>query len=73
VDQLLKLGIGGVQRSYFPFLILGARITPNKPATLTYLQQDDVVHKSMADFNQYKKKCYYKRFYKEKESSRSFQ
>ena len=49
----------------------GARITPNQP-TLTFLQQDDVVHKSMADFHQYKRNVILKGFYKEKELASNF-
>lgn len=49
----------------------GARITPNKP-TLAFLQQDDVVHKSTADFNQYKRNAIIKGFYNEKELASNF-
>ncbi|GIZ08379.1 hypothetical protein [Flavobacterium sp. UMI-01] len=50
----------------------GARITPNKP-TLTYLQKDDVVHKSVADYNEYMRRSIMKGFYKEKEKASTYQ
>lgn len=50
----------------------GARTTPNKP-TLTYLQKDDIVHKSKADYNEYMRRSIMKGFYKEKELASSFQ
>jgi hypothetical protein len=70
--EVAEVGDGGVHEVISRPDGSGARITPNKP-TLTYLQQDDVVHKSMADFNQYKRNAIIKGFYKEKELAGSFQ
>ena len=70
--EVAEVGDGGVHEVISRPDGSGARITPNKP-TLTFLQQDDVVHKSMADFNQYKRNAIMKGFYKEKELAGSFQ
>lgn len=69
--EVAEVGDGGVHEVISRPDGSGARITPNKP-TLTYLQQDDVVHKSMADFYEYKRRSVLKGFYKEKELSSSF-
>ena len=70
--EFAEVGDGGVHEVISRPDGSGARITPNKP-TLTFLEQDDVVHKSMADFNQYKRNAIMKGFYKEKELAGNYQ
>ncbi len=66
-----EVGDGGVSEVVSRPDGSGAMITPNKP-TLTYLQKDDVVHKSMEDYNEYMRRSVMKGFYKEKELASSF-
>jgi hypothetical protein len=69
--EVAEVGDGGVHEVISRPDGSGARITPNKP-TLTFLQQDDVVHKSMEDFYKYKRQSVMKGFYKEKQLAGSF-
>jgi hypothetical protein len=69
--EVAEVGDGGVHEVISRPDGSGARLTPNQP-TLTFLQQDDVVHKSMADFHQYKRHSILKGFYKEKELASNF-
>lgn len=69
--EIAEVGDGGVSEVISRTDGSGARITPNKP-TLTYLQKDDVVHKSMADYNEYMRRSVMKGFYKEKELASTF-
>ena len=70
--EFAEVGDGGVHEVISRPDGSGARITPNKP-TLTFLEQDDVVHKSMADFNQYRRNAIMKGFHKEKELAGNYQ
>jgi hypothetical protein len=69
--EVAEVGDGGVSEVVSRPDGSGAMITPNKP-TLTYLQKDDVVHKSMEDYNEYMRRSVMKGFYKEKELASSF-
>ena len=69
--EVAEVGDGGVAEVISRPDGSGARTTPNKP-TLTFLQKDDVVHKSMADYNEYMRRSVMKQFYKEKELASSF-
>jgi hypothetical protein len=70
--EVAEVGDGGIHEVISRPDGSGARITPNKP-TLTFLQQDDVVHKSVSDYNEYMRRSVLKGFYKEKELASSFQ
>ena len=70
--ELAVTGDGGVNEVISRPDGSGALVTPNKP-TLTYLQKDDIVHKSMADYEAYMRKSLLKGFYKEREQAKSFQ
>lgn len=50
----------------------GAFATPNTP-TLTYLEKDDMVHKSVADYNEYMRRSLLKGFHKERDQAKNFQ
>ena len=69
--EVAEVGDGGVHEVISRPDGSGARKTPNKP-TLTFLQKDDVVHKSVADYNEYMRRSVMKGFYKEKELSSTF-
>ena len=69
--ELAVTGDGGVPEVVSRPDGSGARMTPNKP-TLTFLQKDDVVHKSVADYNEYMRRSVMKSFYKEKELATTF-
>lgn len=70
--ELAVTGDGGVPEVVSRPDGSGALVTPNKP-TLTYLQKDDIVHKSVADYNEYMRRSILKGFYKEKELAGNFQ
>lgn len=69
--EVAEVGDGGVREVISRPDGSGARITPNKP-TLTYLKKDDVVHKSVADYNEYMRRSIMKSFYKEKELASTY-
>lgn len=69
--EVAEVGDGGVPEVVSRPDGSGARMTPNKP-TLTFLQKDDVVHKSVADYNEYMRRSVMKKFYKEKELATTF-
>jgi hypothetical protein len=70
--ELAVTGDGGVPEVVSRPDGSGALVTPNKP-TLTFLQKDDIVHKSVADYNEYMRRSIMKGFYKEKELASGFQ
>ena len=69
--EVAVVGDGGVNEVISRPDGSGARTTPNKP-TLTYLQKDDIVHKSVADYNEYMRRSVMKSFYKEKELASTY-
>jgi hypothetical protein len=69
--EMAVTGDGGVSEVISRKDGSGALITPNTP-TLTYLQKDDIVHKSMADYNEYMRLSILKGFHKENTQARSF-
>lgn len=70
--EVAEVGDGGVHEVVSRPDGSGARVTPNKP-TLTFLQKDDIVHKSVADYNEYMRRSIMKSFYKEKELASTYQ
>ncbi len=69
--ELAVTGDGGVNEVISRPDGSGALITPNKP-TLTFLQKDDIVHKSMADYNEYMRRSILKGFHKENEMAKTY-
>lgn len=69
--ELAVTGDGGVNEVISRPDGSGALVTPNKP-TLTFLQKDDIVHKSMADYNEYMRRSILKGFHREKEQAGSY-
>ena len=69
--EIAEVGDGGVAEVISRPDGSGARTTPNKP-TLTFLQKDDIVHKSVADYNEYMRRSIMKNFYKEKEVASTY-
>jgi NAD-dependent SIR2 family protein deacetylase len=69
--EFAEVGDGGVHEVISRPDGSEARRTPNKP-TLAFLQKDDVVHKSVADYNEYMRRSVMKGFYKEKEMASAF-
>lgn len=69
--EFAEVGDGGVPEVVSRPDGSSARVTPNKP-TLTFLQKDDVVHKSVADYNEYMRRTVYQSFFNEKEIANSF-
>lgn len=69
--ELAVTGDGGVPEVVSRPDGSGALVTPNKP-TLTFLQKDDIVHKSVADYNEYMRRSILKGFYKEKQQATTY-
>jgi len=71
-EELAVTGDGGVNEVISRPDGSSARYTPNTP-TLTYLQKDDVVHKSVADYNEYMRRSFLKGFNKDRDQAKTFQ
>ncbi|OCB77949.1 hypothetical protein [Flavobacterium crassostreae] len=69
--EFAEVGDGGVSEIISRPDGSGARKTPNKP-TLTFLEKDDVVHKSEAEYNKFMRQKILNGFFKEKELSNTF-